>query len=156
MEKLRNMEEKLPLLPLRGLAAFPNTSLYIDVGRDRSLAALEHAMEGDRRLLVVAQRKIDCEVPEMSDLYGVGTVVRVRHVMPVSEETVRLMCEGERRALLIAALIFYHGTARRATIKRLTKIAHLPLPYENKPRARRGLSINRAYLANRLSSAFRI
>jgi len=101
LEELRNVEEKLPLLPLRGMAAFPNTSLCIDVGRERSLAALERAMEGDRRLLMVAQRKLDCEQPEMDDLYGVGTVVRVRHVLPVSEETVRLMCEGERRALLL-------------------------------------------------------
>lgn len=101
MEELRNTQEKLPLLPLRGMVAFPNTSLYIDIGRDRSLAALERAMDGERRLLVVAQRKIDCETPEMSDLYGVGTVVRVRHVVPVSEDAVRLMCEGERRALLL-------------------------------------------------------
>ena len=102
LEELCKVEEKLPLLPLRGMAAFPNTSLYIDVGRDRSLAALERAMEGDRRLLMVAQRRLDCEQPEMDDLYTVGTVVRVRHVLPVSEEIVRLMCEGERRALLLA------------------------------------------------------
>ncbi len=102
MEELLKVEEKLPLLPLRGMAAFPHTSLFIDVGRDRSLAALECAMEADKRLFMVAQRNVDCEQPEMSDLYSVGTVVRVRHVLPVSEETVRLMCEGERRGLLLA------------------------------------------------------
>jgi len=102
LEELRKVEERLPLLPLRGMAAFPHTSLFIDVGRDRSLAALESAMEGDKRLFMVAQRNVDCDQPEMSDLYSVGTVVRVRHVLPVSEETVRLMCEGERRGLLLA------------------------------------------------------
>ncbi len=101
MEELRKVEERLPLLPLRGMAAFPNTTLYIDVGRDRSLAALERAMEGDRRLFMVAQRKVDCEIPEMADLYSVGTVVRVRHVLPVSEDNVRLLCEGERRGLML-------------------------------------------------------
>lgn len=101
MEELRNIEERLPLLPLRGMTAFPHTSLFIDVGRDRSLAALERAMDGDKRLFMVAQRNVDCEQPEMKDLYSVGTVVRVRHVLPVSEETVRLMCEGERRGLLL-------------------------------------------------------
>jgi len=102
LEELRNIEERLPLLPLRGMTAFPHTSLFIDVGRDRSLAALERAMDGDKRLFMVAQRNVDCEQPEMKDLYSVGTVVRVRHVLPVSEETVRLMCEGERRGLLLA------------------------------------------------------
>jgi len=101
LEELRNIEERLPLLPLRGMTAFPHTSLFIDVGRDRSLAALERAMDGDKRLFMVAQRNVDCEQPEMKDLYSVGTVVRVRHVLPVSEETVRLMCEGERRGLLL-------------------------------------------------------
>ena len=101
MEEIRKVEERMPLLPLRGMAAFPNTTLCVDVGRDRSLAALERAMEGDRRLFMVAQRNIDCEQPELADLYSVGTVVRVRHVLPVSEETVRLMCEGERRGLLL-------------------------------------------------------
>ncbi|MBQ2955536.1 MAG: endopeptidase La [Clostridia bacterium] len=101
LEEIRKVEERMPLLPLRGMAAFPNTTLCVDVGRDRSLAALERAMEGDRRLFMVAQRNIDCEQPELADLYSVGTVVRVRHVLPVSEETVRLMCEGERRGLLL-------------------------------------------------------
>ncbi len=102
MEELCKVEERLPLLPLRGITAFPNTSLYIDVGREGSLAALERAMENDHRLLAVSQRNVNCEQPEMSDLYGVGCVIRVRHAMPVSEDIVRLVCEGERRALLLS------------------------------------------------------
>ena len=102
MEELRKMEERLPLLPLRGMTAFPNTAVSIDVGRDRSLAALEQAMTGDKRLFMVSQRNINCEKPEMADLYSVGTVVRVRHVLPVAEDTVCLMCEGERRGILLS------------------------------------------------------
>ena len=101
MENMFQKQESLPLLPLRGLAAFPNTSIYIDLGRDRSLAALENAMENDRRLLLVAQRSVNCDQPEQSDLYTVGTVAKVRHVMPVGDDIVRLMCEGECRALLL-------------------------------------------------------
>ena len=102
MEKNDQMQGLMPLLPLRGMVAFPNTTAYIDVGRERSLAALESAMDGDRRLLLVAQRNVNCDQPEQSDLYNVGTIARVRHVMPISEDVVRLACEGEDRALLLA------------------------------------------------------
>ena len=102
MEKNEKLEGMLPLLPLRGLAAFPNTTVFIDVGREKSIAALESAMDNDRRLLLVAQRNVNCDEPEQSDLYTVGTVARVKHVMPVNEEVVRLVCEGEERALVLS------------------------------------------------------
>ncbi|MBO4298580.1 MAG: endopeptidase La [Clostridia bacterium] len=102
MENIEKVQGMLPLLPLRGLTAFPNTTVYIDVGRERSLAALESAMDSDRRLLLVSQRNVNCDQPEQADLFSVGTVARVRHVMPVSDEIVRLACEGEARALLLA------------------------------------------------------
>ncbi len=125
LEELRNVEERLPLLPLRGMTAFPHTSLFIDVGRDRSLAALERAMDSDKRLFMVSQRSVDCEQPEMKDLYSVGTVVRVRHVLPVSEETVRLMCEGERRGLLLGM----HDEGNYAT----ASFAELPTDLSGEP-----------------------
>ena len=102
MDKNDQMQRLLPLLPLRGMVAFPNTTAYIDVGRERSLAALENAMDNDRRLLLVTQRNVNCDQPEQADLYTVGTIARVRHVMPISEEIVRLACEGEERALMLA------------------------------------------------------
>lgn len=101
MEELNQIQESLPLLPLRGLAVFPNTNIFIDVGRDRSLAALEAAMETDRRLLLVAQRNVNCEQPAREDLYTMGTVARVRHVMPAGDDVMRVMCEGGERALLL-------------------------------------------------------
>ena len=101
LEELRKVEEKLPLLPLRGMAAFPHAIIWVEVGRERSLAALEAVAEGDKRLLMVAQRDADCEQPKMDDLYSVGTVVRIRHVMPVSDECVRLMCEGSKIPCLV-------------------------------------------------------
>ena len=69
MGDVNQVQGKLPLLPLRGLAVFPNTTVCIDVGRDRSLAALEAAMEGERHILLVAQRNVNCEQPERADLY---------------------------------------------------------------------------------------
>ena len=74
MGDVNQVQGKLPMLPLRGLAVFPNTTVCIDVGRDRSLAALEAAMGGDRHILLVAQRNVNCEQPERADLYTMGTV----------------------------------------------------------------------------------
>ena len=101
MGDVNQVQGKLPLLPLRGLAVFPNTTVCIDVGRDRSLSALEEAMEGDRHILLVAQRNVNCDQPERADLYTMGTVAKVRHVMPAGDDVVRLVCEGESRAMLL-------------------------------------------------------
>ena len=71
------MSEKrtLPLLPLRGLVVYPHMMVNLDVGRDRSVAAIESAIAGGSEVLVVAQRDPDIEDPTERDLYDVGTVV---------------------------------------------------------------------------------
>ncbi len=92
---------RLPLLALRGLVAFPNTILPFDAGRKRSIAAVNKAMEGDRLMLVVAQRDAVVEKPEMQDLYSVGTVVKIRQVLRLPDGAIRVMAEGVNRALLL-------------------------------------------------------
>lgn len=72
----------LPLLPLRGLLAFPNTVVTLDVGRGRSVAALESALEGDRQLFVVAQRDAGVDSPHQEDMHTVGTIVGIRQIVP--------------------------------------------------------------------------
>ena len=93
--------ERLPIVPLRGVLAFPNTVLSFDVGRKRSVAAVENAMDGDRQLFVAAQRDATVEKPDRKDLYSVGTVVRVRHVMRLPDGALRVMAEGKSRGLLL-------------------------------------------------------
>ena len=92
---------RLPMLALRGLVAFPNTILPFDAGRKRSIAAVNKAMEGDRMMLVVAQRDAVVEKPEMQDLYTVGTVVKIRQVLRLPDGAIRVMAEGVNRALLL-------------------------------------------------------
>ena len=91
----------LPLLPLRGLLAFPNTMVTLDVARGRSVAALESALEGDKRLFVVAQRDAGVDLPHLEDMYTVGTVVDIRHVLRMPDNSVRVLVEGECRAILL-------------------------------------------------------
>ena len=92
---------RLPLLPLRGLLAFPNTMMTLDVARGRSVAALESALAGDKRLFVVAQRDAGVDAPHLEDMYTVGTVVDIRHVLRMPDDTVRVLVEGECRAILL-------------------------------------------------------
>ena len=92
---------KLPLLPLRGLAVFPGCVITLDAGRDRSVAAVEAAMSGDHRLLVVAQRDATVDHPALEDLYTVGAIATIRQIMPMPDQTLRLMLQGEIRALLV-------------------------------------------------------
>lgn len=93
--------EKLPLLPLRGLTIFPGNVITLDAGRERSIAAVQQAMNGEHRLLAVAQRDSQVERPGLEDLYSVGTVITVRQIMPMPDQTLRLMVRGEARAVLL-------------------------------------------------------
>ena len=93
---------KLPLLPLRGVVIFPGSVTTLDVGREKSLAAVEEAVKGDRRIFVVAQRNSMVDAPDIGDLYSVGTIVTIRQIMPLPDQTVRLMVQGELRAILVS------------------------------------------------------
>ncbi len=96
-----NTEERiavLPVLPLRGLVVFPGTVLSFDVGRKKSSAALKAAMERDQLIFAVAQKEVYVEDPEEGDLYEVGCVVKVRQVLKISENAVRVLVEGIYRA----------------------------------------------------------
>ena len=83
------------------MLAFPNTMATLDVSRARSVAALECALEGDRRLFVVAQRDAGVDAPHLEDMYTVGTVVDIRHVLRLPDNSVRVLIEGECRAILL-------------------------------------------------------
>ena len=95
--------QRLPMVPLRGVLAFPSTVFSFDVGRNKSVAAVDVAMENDRQLFVVAQRDAVVERPEMKDLYSVGTVVKIRQVLRLPDGAVRVMAEGSSRGLLLQA-----------------------------------------------------
>lgn len=90
--------ESLPILPLRGLVAFPKISVHFDVGRPQSIQALEAAMIGDHRILLMTQKDLAVESPELDDLYNVGTVATIEQVLKLPENTVRVLVTGLHRA----------------------------------------------------------
>lgn len=93
---------QLPLLPLRGMLVFPTMVLHLDVGRDKSVAALEKAMMDDQNILLATQKKASIQSPEQDDIYRVGTVATVKQMIKLPNGTVRVLVEGLYRARIVA------------------------------------------------------
>ena len=90
----------LPLLPLRGMMVFPYMMIHLDVGRERSMAALEQAMVEDREIFLTAQLDAETDKPGLADIYTVGTVAEIRQLVKMPGESVRVLVEGQHRAII--------------------------------------------------------
>ena len=87
-----------PVLPLRGLVAFPDMMLTLDVGRKKSVKALNSAMDSNQLIYLVTQKDITVENPEKKDLYGIGCLCRVRQVLKMPDGAVKVLVQGLYRA----------------------------------------------------------
>ncbi len=107
MKEMNNMADgqkntrRLPLLALRGLTVFPNMVLYFDVGRDKSISALEQAMMQDQNILLVSQKNAKIDDPEIDDIYRVGTIANIKQLLKLPGDTVRVLAEGLKRGKII-------------------------------------------------------
>ncbi|MBP3428944.1 MAG: endopeptidase La [Clostridia bacterium] len=101
-KKKRTQPVSLPMLPLRGLMVFPYMVLHFDVGRKKSVAALEQAMLGDQRIFLVAQRDMEIDDPDVDDIYHVGTIAVIKQVLKLPGDNIRVLVEGKNRAILRA------------------------------------------------------
>ena len=92
----------IPLLPLRDIVVFPGMVVPLFVGRDKSVAALEAAMERDKDIFLLSQIDPGCDDPRAGDLYEVGVVAQVLQLLKLPDGTVRVLVEGQARARLVA------------------------------------------------------
>ena len=90
----------LPVLALRGLMVFPHMVLHFDVGRNKSVAALEQAMMDGQKIFLVAQKDAEVEDPSVEDLCRVGTIAAIKQVMNLPGDNLRVLVEGEKRGVL--------------------------------------------------------
>ncbi len=97
---MRIMNKTYPLLPLRDIVVFPGMVVPLFVGRDKSVAALEVAMEGSKDIFLLAQLDPGCDDPQPDDLYDVGVVAQVLQLLKLPDGTVRVLVEGTSRAKL--------------------------------------------------------
>jgi ATP-dependent Lon protease len=95
------MNQTYPLLPLRDIVVFPGMVVPLFVGRDKSVAALEAAMEASKDIFLLAQLDPGCDDPVAEDLYDVGVVAQVLQLLKLPDGTVRVLVEGSHRAQLI-------------------------------------------------------
>ncbi len=89
---------ELPLLPLRDVVVYPHMVIPLFVGREKSVRALERAMDGDKRIILVAQRSPDTDDPQVGDLYSIGTVATVLQLLKLPDGTIKVLVEGIARA----------------------------------------------------------
>ena len=94
--------QRIPLMPLRGLMIFPHMVLHFDVGRPRSVAALEAAMLAEQKIFLVAQKDGEIENPTAEDMCRVGTIALIKQVLNLPGDSLRVLVEGQQRAQLRA------------------------------------------------------
>lgn len=92
---------ELPLLPLRDVVVYPHMVIPLFVGREKSIAALEAAMQGDKKILLVAQHSPAADDPDLSALYNMGTVATILQLLKLPDGTVKVLAEGEQRAEIL-------------------------------------------------------
>src|SRR5665648_560831 len=95
---------ELPLLPLRGILVFPYMVIHLDVGRERSMAAIEEAMLGDRIILLASQKETEIDAPTAEDLYEMGTVAEIKQLLKLPGGTMRVLVEGISRGRVLEFL----------------------------------------------------
>ncbi len=116
--------ETLPLLPLRDVVVYPHMVIPLFVGRDKSIKALESAMEGEKRILLVAQKNATTDEPTESDIYQVGTVATVLQLLKLPDGTVKVLVEGLYRCEVTDfedGEEFYQGNASHLEIESLAE-----------------------------------
>jgi ATP-dependent Lon protease len=91
-------ERQIPLLPLRGLLVFPSMVLHLDVGRAKSVKALEKAMVDDNLILLSTQEEVHIEEPSKEEIFDIGTIAKVKQMLKLPNGTIRVLVEGIGRA----------------------------------------------------------
>ncbi|MEG2881589.1 MAG: LON peptidase substrate-binding domain-containing protein, partial [Christensenella sp.] len=97
------MDNKImPMVALRGLVIFPYMVLHFDVGREMSVAAVEECVLQGQEIFLATQKDLKVETPELEDIHEIGTIAKVKQVLKLPGDTLRVLVEGERRARVVA------------------------------------------------------
>ncbi|PFI82998.1 endopeptidase La [Bacillus cereus] len=101
MSSMNTNERIVPLLPLRGVLVYPTMVLHLDVGRDKSIQALEQAAMDENIIFLTMQKEMNIDDPKEDDIYSVGTVAKVKQMLKLPNGTLRVLVEGLHRAEVI-------------------------------------------------------
>ena len=90
-------QKELPLITLRGITVYPSLTMNLDVGREKSVRAIEAAMEQSKEILLVSQKDLMNNEPNVEDIYNIGTIARITNLLELPNDTVRITIEGLNR-----------------------------------------------------------
>lgn len=105
MNENENKNENIqiyPMIPLRGIAVFPHMTIHFDVGREKSVAALESAMKGDQKIFLATQKDATVEEPVADEIFVNGTLSRIKQLLRLPGKTVRVLVEGIERGEILS------------------------------------------------------
>ncbi|MCE5284868.1 MAG: endopeptidase La [Pelosinus sp.] len=94
-------KRSIPLLPLRGILVFPYMIIHLDVGREKSISALEEAMVHDRLIMLASQKDAQNDKPDPEDIFTIGTVAEIKQLLKLPGGTIRVLVEGVHRAQIV-------------------------------------------------------
>ncbi len=134
----------VPVLPLRGIVMFPNMILHFDIGRKKSIAAVEYAMKSGKKIFIVTQKHIKKDSPKESDLYSIGTIANVKQILHQSGNVVRVLIEGICRAKALDYM--FDNKYIEAEITPIEEIDYKPTP-QTKALIRKSQEIFAKYLS---------
>ena len=97
-EQRKEELQVMPLIPLRGLTVYPNMVINFDVGREKSILALERAMMMNQTVFLTSQKDIDTDLPTTKDFFHVGTVAKVKQMLKLPGDNIRVLVDGQYRA----------------------------------------------------------
>lgn len=93
--------DPVPVLPLRDVVVYPHMVIPLFVGRDKSIHALDAAMQDNKQILLVAQRSADTDDPALEDMYQVGTLANILQLLKLPDGTVKVLVEGGDRSRIV-------------------------------------------------------
>lgn len=141
----------LPVIPLRGLTIFPSMVLHFDIGREKSINALEKAMVKNQHVFLVTQRDDTTDLPTEADLYKVGTVARVKQMLKLPGDSIRVLVEGKTRGRIKE--VVFEVPYFKATIEEMKDKEPYPVPAKTEGLMRSVLSAFDEYLATQQKMA---
>jgi len=131
---LTEKRRTIPLLPLRGILVFPYMIIHLDVGREKSISALEEAMVQDRMIMLATQKDAQNDAPEPDDIFSVGTVAEIKQLLKLPGGTIRVLVEGLHRGKIenftsfdpyyeVQICEFYEDETKTPELEALTRTA---------------------------------
>jgi ATP-dependent Lon protease len=100
-EKGQPLHSRVPILPLRDVVVYPHMVIPLFVGREKSIVALDEAMNSDKQILLIAQKQADIDEPTIDDIYELGTLATILQLLKLPDGTVKVLVEGGARAALV-------------------------------------------------------